>query len=111
MEHYFSYGMACGCGIPRVKLLGSLEDWQNLKLRLEGLCQYGCAEWVAALSPVIEKFIAAYEGEVDKDFWDMCGKCYPSNASGMTFDSGYSIGNGLVGWLLNFFPYTGDGRP
>ena len=26
--------------------------------------------------------IAAYEGEVDLDFWDMCVKCMPSMGSG-----------------------------
>ena len=61
----------------------------------------------------MDKFIAAYEGEVDKDFWDMCGKCFPSMGSGYgpNVDHHYSMSNGICGWLLNFFPYDKDGNP
>ena len=78
MESYFTYSMGGGCGIPVVKMTGTLDDWEVLGKRLEGLNQYGCAEWVSALKPIIDKFIAAYNGEVDVDFWDMCIKMMPS---------------------------------
>ena len=79
--------------------------------KLEGLDQYGCAEWVSALLPIIDKFIDTYNGDVDKDFWDMCIKCVPSEGSGGLYDGGYSADNGLCGWVLNFFPYNTNGKP
>jgi hypothetical protein len=30
MKSYFKYRVICGCGIPKVKLLGSREDWVQL---------------------------------------------------------------------------------
>lgn len=111
MDKYFIYAMGGGCGIPAVKFLGTLEDWHQLRSKLEGLNQYGCAGWTESLLPVIDKFIAAYDGEVDLDFWDMCVKCFPSTGSGGYYDGGYSAGNGLTGWVLNFFPYDRNGEP
>ena len=65
MDQYFRYGMACGCGIPKVKMTGTLDDWITLRKKLEGLDQYGMAEWVAALLPIIDEFIATYQGNVN----------------------------------------------
>ena len=98
--------MGGGCGIPKVKFLGTLDDWQNLKIKTNCLNEYGCGEWVRDLNPILDKFIAAYQGEVDKDFWDMCIKCMPSYGSGGKYaDFDYSAGNGLTGWVATFFPY------
>ena len=80
------WSVACGggggCGIPRVKFLGTIDDWETVAKRLEALAFYGCGEWVNALLPIIKKFIAAYQGEVDVKFWDMCFKMMPSFGSG-----------------------------
>lgn len=27
MDSYFEYVMMCGCGIPRIKFLGTIDDW------------------------------------------------------------------------------------
>jgi len=40
VKQFFSYDMECGCGIKKVKLLGTLMDWKNLKQQTEGLAQY-----------------------------------------------------------------------
>ena len=58
------------CGIPRVRFLGTLNDWKNLKKRILYLDRYGCGKWLNALLPVINKFIEAVQfGTVDKKFW------------------------------------------
>ena len=89
MESYFTYSMGGGCGIPVVKMLGTLDDWETLGKRFESLEQYDCGDWVKALKPILDKFIAAYCGEVDVDFWDMCIKMMPSTGSGGLYDGGY----------------------
>jgi hypothetical protein len=58
----------------------------------------------------LDKFIAAYEGEVDVKFWDMCFKMMPPEASGVMYD-GFNRSDILSGWILNFFPYTSRGDP
>jgi hypothetical protein len=89
MESYFIYCMGGGCGIPVVKMLGTLDDWEILRKRTKALDTYGCAHWVDPLLPILDKFIAAYKGEVDKDFWDMCIKMMPSIGSRGYYDGGY----------------------
>lgn len=37
MQHYFSYRFRTKCGISKVKLLGTLEDWELLKEKAKGL--------------------------------------------------------------------------
>ena len=109
MDSYFIYMMGGGCGIPRVKFLGTLDDQETIRKRTEALDHYGCAVWVNALLPIIDKFIAAYKGEVDVKFWDMCFKMMPTAGSGGYSDGGYDRSDALSGWILNFFPYTKKG--
>ena len=37
IDSYFVHMMGGGCGIPKVKFLGTLDDWENLRKRLEAL--------------------------------------------------------------------------
>ncbi len=37
MESYFNYLMGGGCGIPRVKMMGTLDDWETLLKKFDGL--------------------------------------------------------------------------
>jgi len=70
MEKYFKYTMVCGCGIPKVKLLGTLEDWILLRNHAEKLRVFDLDWWIDKLLIVLDKLIAAYKGEIDKDFWN-----------------------------------------
>lgn len=85
MDKYFVYNLCGGCGIPQVKMLGTLDDWQSLRKKLEGLSQYDLKEWVDNLLPIIDQFIKTYQGEPDLEFWDICVKAYPQQGSGDFF--------------------------
>ena len=37
MDKYFYYSLRGGCGIPAVKFLGTIDDWESLRKKLEGL--------------------------------------------------------------------------
>lgn len=37
---YFTYAMNCVCGIPKITVTGSLEDWQRIRERVEVLETY-----------------------------------------------------------------------
>ena len=106
MKEYFQYDLLLGCGIPRVVLEGTLQDWRNLKKHAEKLAKYKLEWWISLLLPVLHKFVQAYEGEVDNRFWDCIYKDYPSDCSGCpVFDNPC-----LSGWLTVFFPYDKHGE-
>jgi len=99
MKEFFEYSMSMTmCGIPKVKLLGTEKDWKTLIEKVEGLDTYGLKVWVDALLPILNKFLLAYQGEVDTVFWDTCIKYVPVWGSG---EEPY-----FEGWILNFFPFN-----
>ena len=89
------------CGIPKVRFLGTLKDWVNLKRKITYLDRYGCHKWLDVLLPVINKFIEAIETDiVDKAFWDSIYTVVPAPHQGQKHK--------VHGWVCNFFPYTGQ---
>lgn len=111
MKHYFSYEVHIMCGLPTVTLEGTLEDWEDIYRRVEALDKWSIpskdnprgqpliAEWREALLPVIQKFIDAFKGTVDKEFWNqICN--HVSGGSGPSYISGW----------INVFVYFRDGE-
>jgi hypothetical protein len=107
MQKYFDYEITFICGIPRIILHGTPEDWQSIIDRLQVLRQYKLDWWVDAMLPVLEKIKRAAEGEVDKEFWrNMVKLHYPE-------DYGESCGPShpdVDGWIVKFYPYDGKGK-
>ena len=55
------------CGIPKVRFLGTLSDWKNLKKKILYLDRFGCHKWLDVILPIINKFIEAIQkGVVDE---------------------------------------------
>ncbi|TNV78068.1 hypothetical protein FGO68_gene16975 [Halteria grandinella] len=97
MKNYFQYEVVCLCGISKVKMLGTLSDWQLLRDSTEKLRQYGCDWWIDYLLPILDKLILAYKGEVDKQFWNSIYVFRKGGGSGPP--------SSATGWIINFFPY------
>ena len=98
MQSYFEYKVVTLCGIPQIKLEGTLDDWQNLLKRTQNLAQYELDWWINSLIPILEQFIAAVEGKPDKEFWQSAYKMnYPGSGSSY-----------ITGWITDFFPYLKD---
>lgn len=98
-QGYFEYVMLCGCGIPRVILTGTGEDWRRLRAKASAFADYGLEAWVAALDPVLGQFERAKRGEVDAGFWRSMFR--------------YRSGSGpavMTGWANALFPYVKDLR-
>jgi len=102
MKNYFSYRCSTFCGIPKVKLEGTIEDWKNLRSMVEGLNEYDLSWWTQHLLPIIDKIIKTYEGEQDKIFWYTIYKQWSTAGSGA---STY-----VNGWITTFFPYINKRR-
>jgi hypothetical protein len=98
-QAYFEYVMVCGCGIPRVILTGTEDDWRRLRGKAAAFADYGLERWVAALDPVLAQFERAMRGEIDNDFWLSMFR--------------YRSGSGpavMTGWANVLFPYIKDLR-
>jgi len=73
MKNYFSnHGRTC-CGIPWIELQGSEQDWIDLRERAKKLTSLMVPAvgkiWYSFLEPVLEEFVAAYQGKVNHIFW------------------------------------------
>ena len=95
---YFNYMIRCICGIPAITLQGTVRDWETLKEKASSLCEYDLNWWVDAMIPVLDQFIEAASGKVNRDFWR---KIYHQHGG----RNAYRPGPYVSGWILSFFPY------
>jgi len=98
-QAYFEYEMLCGCGIPQITLLGTVEDWRSVRRRAQTLSEYGLDHWTDALLPVLDRIVATAEGADETAFWQ----------SFFHYESG-SMGAALSGWINVLYPYLVDWR-
>jgi Domain of unknown function (DUF4419) len=94
---YFTYLMACICGIPKIIIEGSLDDWQRIRARVEVIETYGLGWWVSRLRPILDEFVLAAGGHPTREFWKAIYK--PEKAYGPDV---------ATGWIADLFPYLGD---
>ncbi|KDR78613.1 hypothetical protein GALMADRAFT_63677 [Galerina marginata CBS 339.88] len=102
LKAYFSYGFELSCGIPSVTLEGEKPDWEKLLARVDKLKSFGPEPtmWASLLRPILRRFVSAFDGEPDLDFW---GKvCH--------FNSGGSGPTWLSGWITAFCVWTSEGK-
>lgn len=99
VKKYFSYKIYTFCGFPSVTLLGTLEDWQAIRSRVDRFQKYGLENWSKILGTVLDQFIASYEGGVNVDFW--------KRAISSTGGSGATS---VTGWMMAFIPFNEDGE-
>lgn len=98
MQSYFNYELLTRCGIPKIKLEGTVTDWQELLKRTKRLAQFGLEWWINSLIPILEQFITAAQGKPDRRFWQSMYK----------FNDEMSGGPYITGWIAAFFPYLKD---
>lgn len=107
-KNYFSYYFMTLCGIPYFLLEGSKEDWLLLQQKTVELLSHKILPrlrdfWLPALTVVLEKIIAAYDGERDVDFWNCFYKRDSTKGSGR-----YTY---ISGWINCFFPFQKESKP
>eukprot|EP01048_Picozoa_sp_COSAG05_P001824 COSAG05_NODE_65_length_22456_cov_17.448540_11_plen_955_part_00 len=107
LDKFFDYEVLTCCGFPTISLEGSLADWKKLEQDAHTLVQSKCLtdfanKWLAALQPVLHRFVTQYENpsQVDVKFWQsMCKRGGELGSGGRTW---------LNGWFNVFFPYLKD---
>ena len=101
-------------GFPQITLRGTKNDWILLKKKLEAILkqkvlkEFG-VKWAEAVMPIIDRFIAAYDGDIDCLFWNSMlrrGAARPSRPgiSARTDISKRSEKFFYSGWFNIFFP-------
>ena len=97
LKEYFDYGMMCVCGIPRVTLAGTVDDWRDVRRRVEALAEHDLGWWRDALLPLADRWVETASGRVDRAFWQ---QMYISI-------SGYGGVEIVEGWVQRLFPELG----
>ena len=104
LQHYFEYVCRLCCGIPKVTLLGTVEDWTLLRQKADRLLDFDLrdrkmSQWLTMLAPVLDNFLASASGKANLDFWDkVC--CHLGGGSGPRY---------LSGWVTVFAVFNKDG--
>ena len=58
------------CGIPEITLEGTPQDWEKVLNKARGLKEYKLEWWISQLEPLLEEFVKASKGEVNKDAYE-----------------------------------------
>lgn len=104
-KELYDYKCSVSCGIRNLYMEGTLEDWYELRNKIDKLRIFNLGEWVNHLLPVIDKFIEVFENKVDEKFWAQIFRddAIP-NAGGMGY---YEIPpkEYVTGWFKKFYYY------
>ena len=107
VKKYFKYMIiGAGCGIPDITLLGTPDDWKNIRSRLSRLDDLELGWWRKELEPVLDEFVNASEGNVNRKFWrDMVNEYSPERRTKAFCGSNGIIPAEYNGWFTVFFPF------
>jgi hypothetical protein len=93
-ETYFKYELVGICGIPRITLTGTPEDWDRMVAKVRLLRCFEIDWWLDKLLPLVEEMARARTGVIDLVHWQNI--CKLTDAYG---------GSEINGWIAYFFPY------
>ena len=107
VKKFFKYVIVgSGCGIPDITLLGTPDDWKNIRSRLSRLDDLELGWWRRELEPVLDEFVNASEGHVNRKFWlDMVNEYSPEQRVPAFCGSNGIIPAEYNGWFTVFFPF------
>jgi hypothetical protein len=96
-DSYFQYLLVTECGIPKIILKGSTEDWEKILKHAYALSKYDLNWWIRQIDPCLRQFIETSKGNIDKKFWRAIYKGRKQSGGPL-----------ISGWILRFFPYIKD---
>ena len=94
MQCYFNYRFATVCGIPRIVLHGTTDDWRRMRERVDTFRAFGLDQWARTMLPVLDEIVATAAGKPNARFW----RCIFKKDDG-------SGGPWVTGWCTVLFPY------
>jgi len=70
MKDYFNYRVFTMCGIPEIRINGTVDDWQLLKTKLSEICNLIFEpHWIPKFGNFIDQCIYVIQGHGDPDYW------------------------------------------
>jgi len=95
--------MPAGCGFPEITLDGTEADWIRVKAKTSYLLRNKVGKlfgfsWGRSLLPLLDRFIDAFDVEIDCLFWNSMIKRGSTGSGGFSFFSG---------WINILFPFMG----
>ena len=102
VKEYFSYEVIPICGIPKITLEGTTEDWIKVLNNTKKLRKYDLDWWVDDLTPILEQFIETSKGDVNLTFWKSIYKQYEEKEEK---GCSYLKVPYVNGWIIKFYPY------
>jgi hypothetical protein len=110
VKAFFDYSVIYfSCGIPNITIEGTTDDWEKVLNKTQQLRKYNLDWWVGDLVPILNEFINASKGNVNKVFWrNIVKKDRPEKfvGGGCSWDRPTE----LDGWFLKFMPYDKKGK-
>jgi hypothetical protein len=101
LSSYYDYVVSIVCGIPRITLLGTVDDWQKIRARVDVIAELDLEDWARSLQHIADQLVAAAAGHPDTAFFQ--GIYKPRSAYGW---------DRVTGWIARLYPYiqsdTGD---
>lgn len=97
-SEYYSFSVLTSCGIPKIKVNGTKEDWMLLKESFNKLAlRLNMKWWTKGLNPILDEFINVFDGKINLKHWGNIYKYYnPQGCGSPSFD----------GWISRLLPYT-----
>lgn len=107
VKKFFKYAVVyMGCGIPDITLLGTPDDWKEIRSRISRLDDLDLGWWREELEPVVDEFVNASLGNINKDFWlDMVDEYSPEQRVPRICGSNGIVPAQYNGWFTVFFPF------
>ena len=108
------YGGCCcgGCAFPYIKLLGTLQDFKQLRIKTEGLKGFLIDDWIDKILNIIDKIIETKKGKIDYKFWD---NMITNQKREYTDELEKKVSDAheakkyekieIFGWIFDFFPF------
>ena len=84
------------CGIPTITLEGTSDDWIKLRTLIERFQDYDLDWWLNHLRPILDEFVDASRGSVNREHWQKLYSAVPS---------GCGVDDWVTGWIGKLFPY------
>lgn len=110
VKAFFDYSVIyISCGIPNITIEGTPDDWEKVLNKTLQLRKYDLDWWVDDLVPILNEFINASKGNINKVFWqNIVKKDRPEKfvGGGCSWDRPTE----LDGWFLKFMPYDKKGK-
>jgi len=98
-QSYFSYHTMTLSGIPTVKLLGTPEDWEQMRSRAIQMSQIlKDEEWTKELTRTLDSIVESTRGEFEPKHSEFWADFYNWRS--------HSGGAGISGWINVFFPFS-----